>query len=87
MADKDVARSISSRSRAEASARRLENLLAILPPNLAIFSSPREFAELLGVRLKTVYGWLSSGKFDLVSKKVGKHRKILTIPALKQLFS
>lgn len=86
MSGKDAKRSALSRARDEATKKRLENLLEILPPNLAVFTTPREFAELLGVKLKTVYSWLSSGRFELVSKKVGKHRKILTVPALKQLF-
>ncbi len=65
---------------------RLENLRASLPPELAHFSSPREFAAILRISVKTVYAWVSEGRLDSVSQRLGKHRRILTIPALELLF-
>lgn len=66
---------------------RLEHLRATLPSELAQFCSPREFAAILRVSVKTVYAWLSEGRLDSVSQKFGRHRRILTVPALELLFA
>jgi excisionase family DNA binding protein len=58
-----------------------------LQPELAQFCSPAEFAVILRISVKTVYAWLSEGRLDSVSQRFGKHRRILTVPALELLFS
>lgn len=66
---------------------RLEHLRATLSAEVAPFCSPREFAAMLRVPVKTVYAWLSEGRLDCVSQRLGKHRRILTGPALELLFA
>ena len=52
------------------------------PPTL----SPKQFAELLGLSVKTVYEWLAKGRLDGAYRKRGKHCLIWRDRAVKIMF-
>jgi excisionase family DNA binding protein len=49
--------------------------------------SPAELAELLGLKVKTIYIWIADGRLDGCFRKRGKHILILRDAAIEQIFN
>ncbi|HVK08498.1 MAG TPA: helix-turn-helix domain-containing protein [Gemmataceae bacterium] len=49
--------------------------------------SPDEFAEFVGLSVKTVYEWLARGRFSNAARRRGKHVLIWRDRAISELFS
>jgi excisionase family DNA binding protein len=49
--------------------------------------SPAQFAALLGLSVKTVYEWLTKGRFANSSRRRGKHVLIFRDRALNELLA
>jgi len=52
-----------------------------------IILSPTLLAELLGLSVKTVYGWIADGRLDGCYRKRGKHCLIWRDRALNKIFN
>ena len=52
-----------------------------------IIMSPAQLADLLGMSVKTVYGWMTEGRLDGAYRKRGKHNLIWRDRALEILFN
>jgi predicted site-specific integrase-resolvase len=60
-----------------------EELNSEFPPILR----PAALAKMLGLSVKTIYGWISAGRFDGCMRKRGKHCLILRDRAIEKLFN
>lgn len=49
--------------------------------------SPKQFAELLGLSVKTIYEWMSMGRLDGAYRKRGKHALIWRDRALDMILN
>ena len=55
-------------------------------PQFKVILSPKEFATLLGLSVKTIYEWISKGRLNGALRKRGKHNLILRDRALELVF-
>lgn len=66
---------------------RLENLRRSIPAELPLTVSPKQFADLLSLSVKTIYEWLARGLLETVAIKQGKHVRILARAGLELFFT
>jgi excisionase family DNA binding protein len=55
----------------------------VIPPVL----SPNQLAQLLGLKVKTIYEWISKGRLDGTFRKRGKHVLIWRDRAVETIFA
>jgi excisionase family DNA binding protein len=58
-----------------------------LGKDFPVVLSPKQLAELLGLSVKTIYGWMAVGRLDGCYTKRGKHNLIWRDKALDRIFN
>jgi excisionase family DNA binding protein len=52
-----------------------------------VIMSPAQFADVLGLSVKTIYDWIAQGRLDGAFRKRGKHNLIWRDRALEIIFN